>query len=323
MQAFDRLLDAFTGTRGCCLLFHRVTAGRDWSDLPDREFYVTVESLDALLGGLRRGGWDIVTLDEALRRRSGARRFVNFSIDDAYRDTWELAAPLFRAHGVPLTVFVTTGVPDGGDALWNRGLETVLQDSRAVALRGQVAILELPDAAARRAAFRHLRTLWEATDPVARYHEFCADNGRDPVDLHARHAITWDMLRSLADDPGIEIGAHTMSHPRLSALPDHVALAEMRGSRLRLEQQLGVPVRHFAYPYGRRGDCGPRESSLARQAGFASAATTRKGVIRPGRPVDPFRLPRNTLNGARTGTASLQAHLTGLSGALARALRRD
>ncbi len=172
----------------------------------------------------------------------------------------------------------------------------------------------------RRAAFAAISALWDGYGGNSAYLRFCDRHGEDPEALRREHAITWDMLRALRDESLVEIGAHTVSHPRVTALSPDRALAEMRGSRERLEEMLGRPVRHFAFPYGRRGDCGERDFALAEAAGFRSAATTSKGLIRPG--ADPFRLPRNTLNGEHRSFALASAHLLGVSGLLARMVGR-
>lgn len=85
-------------------------------------------------------------------------------------------------------------------------------------------------------------------------------------------------------------------------------------------QMIGVEARHFAFPYGRAGDCGPRDFELARRVGYSSAATTRKGIIR--RRPDAFQLPRNTLNGGHQNLALIELHLNGFTGAAARVLGR-
>ena len=102
----------------------------------------------------------------------------------------------------------------------------------------------------------------------------------------------------------------------MSSLTPERARAELQGCRDRLIEKLDLPVRHFAFPYGRSADCGPRDFAIARDAGFASAATTRKGLMRTGQ--DPFDLPRNTINGAHRSLATMELHLTGLTGAAAR-----
>ena len=42
-----------------------------------------------------------------------SRKFANLSFDDGYRDTLEVALPVFAARRVPMTVYLTTGFLDG------------------------------------------------------------------------------------------------------------------------------------------------------------------------------------------------------------------
>jgi peptidoglycan/xylan/chitin deacetylase (PgdA/CDA1 family) len=78
-----------------------------------------------------------------------------------------------------------------------------------------------------------------------------------------------DEIRELAE-AGVEIGAHTVTHPDLAQLDRERCLREMSESRQTLEQITGHPVRTFAYPYCRYGD-GAVEA--AREAGFLAAVT--------------------------------------------------
>jgi peptidoglycan/xylan/chitin deacetylase (PgdA/CDA1 family) len=50
---------------------------------------------------------------------------------------------------------------------------------------------------------------------------------------------------------GLTIGSHTRSHALLTNESPERVRDELWGSRLELEQRLGAPVRHFAYPDGR------------------------------------------------------------------------
>jgi hypothetical protein len=109
-------------------------------------------------------------------------------------------------------------------------------------------------------------------------------------------------------------------HQRFSSLTDSEAFGALESGRRRLMEKLDIDVRHFAFPYGRSGDCGPRDFELARQAGFASAATSRKGLIRYGQ--DPFQPPRNTLNGGHKNVALVELHLSGITGVVAKMLGR-
>lgn len=319
-HALVSFLSSLLGDRGCCFTFHRLAASKGWADLPNRNFYVDAGFLAGLLHYLRQTGWDVVTMDEAVRRsaKPGGGRFVNFSIDDCYRDTAEAVVPLFRKFGVPVTLFVTAGIPDGTLPLSRAGLETILSERDRVTDGGVTYELDTPKA--RRAAFAAVSRRWDGCDAAREYLLFCAAHGADPAALDRKHAITWAMLDDLRNDPLVEVGAHSISHPHIAGLSPAEALAEMKGSRERIERRFRRPVRHFAFPYGRRADCGPRDFALAREAGFASAATTIKGLLRSG--ADPYGIPRNSLNGAHQRRVLAEAHLTGLSGLAARIVGR-
>ena len=311
-------IDRLEGPRGCLFTFHRVAKSSDWANLPNREFYVDLDFLDELLRHAQRRGWRVVTIDEAVRAvkdRKFTERFINFSIDDAYRDTYEMIVPVFRKHGVPLTIYVTTGIPDQSCLLWTTGLETILHERDHVLVpNGQeVSALPIATVEAKRIAYKQVSQQWEAADPVQLFKRFCELNGYDAIKLHKQHAIDWDMLAELRSDPSVELGAHTVSHPRLSALAAGDALTEMAESRARLENYLGIKVRHFAFPYGRSGDCGPRDFDLASRAGFASSATTRKGLLSRHMKAGIYSLPRITINGNDRAMSRIEAHLVGLS----------
>lgn len=73
---------------------------------------------------------------------------------------------------------------------------------------------------------------------------------------------------------GWEVGAHTMSHPRLTTLPLPVAATEIRRSKTELETALHTQIVSFAYPYG---DCDEAVKNAVRAAGFALGIATDTG----------------------------------------------
>ncbi len=73
---------------------------------------------------------------------------------------------------------------------------------------------------------------------------------------------------------GHEIGAHTRTHPDLTALSDDQLFNEVEGSREDL-QAIGVtPLNYFAYPYG---DYDARVIQAVKNAGFAAARSSNGG----------------------------------------------
>jgi peptidoglycan/xylan/chitin deacetylase (PgdA/CDA1 family) len=93
---------------------------------------------------------------------------------------------------------------------------------------------------------------------------------------------------------GMEVGSHSLSHQRLHELPQEVARYEIAESRTALRNMLGIPIEHFAYPFGHfTADT----VELVRRAGYSSAMTVLPGVARASD--DPLRLPRILVNGER------------------------
>jgi peptidoglycan/xylan/chitin deacetylase (PgdA/CDA1 family) len=79
--------------------------------------------------------------------------------------------------------------------------------------------------------------------------------------------VTWDDVRALMA-AGMEIGSHTLTHPRLPDLPDEAVEQELKASKSRLEKELARPVETLAYPYNAVRS---RLASLARAAGYRVA----------------------------------------------------
>jgi peptidoglycan/xylan/chitin deacetylase (PgdA/CDA1 family) len=77
---------------------------------------------------------------------------------------------------------------------------------------------------------------------------------------------------------GFQIGAHSMTHPRLSRLSDQDVIGELSRSRAVLEDLLGSTVTHMAYPFG---DYDARVRSRAADTGYRSACSVRIGRSAP------------------------------------------
>jgi peptidoglycan/xylan/chitin deacetylase (PgdA/CDA1 family) len=105
-------------------------------------------------------------------------------------------------------------------------------------------------------------------------------------DFPERPMVTWDEVREMAG-AGVEIGAHTLTHPRLTDLSAAEAAAEVAGARQLIEAKIEAPVASFAYPYGLFDDS---VAEAVAAAGYHLACTTRPGFNRPG--IDPLRLRR-------------------------------
>jgi peptidoglycan/xylan/chitin deacetylase (PgdA/CDA1 family) len=108
--------------------------------------------------------------------------------------------------------------------------------------------------------------------------------GTDAADN--RPMLTADQLRDV-HARGVEVGAHSHTHPELDMLGPTDMAAEVRRPREVLEDLLSAPVSSFAYPFGyhRR----PVRDAV-REAGYASACAV--GHLGATEPLDRYAIPR-------------------------------
>jgi peptidoglycan/xylan/chitin deacetylase (PgdA/CDA1 family) len=75
-------------------------------------------------------------------------------------------------------------------------------------------------------------------------------------------------------------------------------------------------------PYGDPASAGPRDFALARDIGFKTAVTTRKGVLYPAHRQYLSALPRVSLNGEYQSLDYTALYLTGLPFALGKGFKQ-
>jgi peptidoglycan/xylan/chitin deacetylase (PgdA/CDA1 family) len=128
--------------------------------------------------------------------------------------------------------------------------------------------------------FHFPATLFAVSDRVGR-----AADWDGAGELAGRPLMDWPSLAELTRE-GIEIGAHSRTHPRLPELEPTNATEEIVGSRDELSRRLDVPVRSFCYPYGRKTS--EVVESVA-EAGFDSACGVERGLNYPSTPLHELR----------------------------------
>lgn len=290
------------GVSGAILMLHRVRQESDRRWLADPGLWVTDRHLATLIRALKRQGYAIVPLDQALDRlaQPDGRPFVCLTFDDGYGDFHDIALPVLAAEQVPAALYVTSGFVDRAAPLWEVGLEALVARGGAlVADWGEgERRLDLTTDDGKRAAYGLLCRALRALPPAHRatvLQDLSERTGLDFIAETDRAVITWTRLEALAGSPWVTIGGHTRSHPALSLLPEAAVAEEMISDRSRLEQRLGLAVRHFAYPYGDRQAVAAQTIATAARQGFASATLAYGGPLRTGD--GAFALPRIGIGG--------------------------
>ncbi|HEV2513094.1 polysaccharide deacetylase family protein [Bosea sp. (in: a-proteobacteria)] len=307
--------------KGAILTLHHVRPAAAGSGFRQNGLLeITPDFLDRALTLIRAEGYDIVSLDEALARLADPRPgrfFVALTFDDGYRDNLDHAWPVLARHQAPWTLYVVRGFAERTARLWWLELEEAIRALRRVSVElpdGRFDALAGTDGEKQNAFDRLYWRLRKGPEAIllSAISGLAAEAGIDSAGLVERECLPTETLRSLAGAPGVTIGAHTLSHPMLAKHPEEEARREVVESKAWLEDALGTPVRHFAYPVGDPGSAGPREFALANEAGFASAVTTRPGHLFAEHADHLHALPRVSLNGLHQSEVALKSLLSGL-----------
>jgi peptidoglycan/xylan/chitin deacetylase (PgdA/CDA1 family) len=301
-----RLLSRWYGGVGLILTLHHVRPASPQPFQPNRLLEISPDFLEQVALQLRRSNVDIVSLDEMHRRLVEGdfeRRFVTVTFDDGYKDTLQYAYPVLKRHEIPFAIYIPTSFPEGSGELWWLALESVISRNESVELvfQGQNRRFDCRTPQEKSAVFATLywwlRSFQSEDELRSVVRELC---GRHHVDITAlcdELCMGWDEIATLAADPLVTIGAHTVNHPMLAKVSEEAVRSELKMSRSAIEARLGIRPHHFAYPVGDATSAGSREFRIAAELNFRTAVTTRPGVLFPEHAQHLTALPRISVNG--------------------------
>ena len=311
--AFERRYVA----RGLILIYHRVAE----DPIDPWRLCVSPENFARHMEILRKKGFKTVHVSELadfVRARRVPRKTVAVTFDDGYRDNLDAARPILERYETPATHFATAGYIGSDEPFWWDVLDAVFLRTetppgmighhavRANSTTGRSAAIP----SSRRGAMRQ-GAEWKPLGPAqTRRHEIHDSLWRLLVtalpaerERVIRHLIDWaelapatwaqsrpmseNELRRLGGNGLVEIGAHSLTHPALSALPPALQAHELGASKARLEDVLGTEIRGCSYP---QGQSSTSVQQLAREAGYDFACGSVASAV--GSRSNLFHLPR-------------------------------
>ena len=255
-MAATRLTDAlirFDAWSGVLVLtFHRIGRPEESALDPD-VFSATPEAFQAQMETLA-AHFEVIAAHDLDRAFTGRRsRAVVITFDDGYRDNFVHALPVLRRLGLPATFFLTAGfldrprLPWWDEVVWRVGSDSLAPRKLAEQLRLDLPV-ESPAAASATLLERYKRLPQAAAEELLERVREVAGEPAGPIEAEELW-MTWDMVRGLVD-AGLDVGAHTMTHPVLTALGEDEQDDEIGRSLERVKQEVGRSTALFAYPVG-------------------------------------------------------------------------
>ncbi|MDD4857172.1 MAG: polysaccharide deacetylase family protein [Candidatus Krumholzibacteria bacterium] len=229
-------------------------------------------------------------------------RSLIITFDDGYIDNCEVAFPLLRKHGLPAVMFVAAGYMGERRLFWWDRLAYIAKTAKRRSasidepLRLKIDLDSFHEAqdAARR-LIGTAKTLPESDKELfikrlAAAFEVEIDEGAFAMTMR------WDQLREM-DAQGIEIGAHSISHPIFSNIDPGLLEREVSQSKALIERELGREVITFGAPGRGRIPAEAKERfektlrGLIESSGYSFSTMYQWGLVYE-RDFDPFAIRR-------------------------------
>jgi peptidoglycan/xylan/chitin deacetylase (PgdA/CDA1 family) len=255
--------------------------------------------------------YQILSMDEVahcIKSGIGFKRpSMAISFDDGYLDNYTLAYPVLKKYGVPASIYLTTGLIGTLERTWPDEIELAIMETKKdefklQTLFGDKEVQIKTKEGKEEANIKTAEALknrpdderWELVEEI---NAILTENKNFENRKKSRMMLNWDEVKKMAAN-GITIGSHSHTHPILTRMLLQKAKEEILNSKKIIEENLGIQVKHFAYPNGREEDFSEELRDYCREIGFESVESVIYGVN------DPSRGNGNTFALKRIGATS-------------------
>lgn len=306
-------------TKGLILMYHRVAeVGCDpWGlCVSPPNFAEHLQVLKTAANVMR-----LEELAQAHQQGNIPERAVVITFDDGYIDNFVNAKPLLEKYEIPATIFLVSGYIGKDREFWWDEVERVflspgkLPATLTLKINDRVynwdlsQVTEYTETDYQRD--RHLSawqgkkgsrqaifySVWETLQPLPNQQQKLALDHilqwsqKSPNARHDYRPMNSDEVQKLISGGLIEVGAHTVNHPFLSAHGETDQQEEIAQGKTDIEKLLGRTITTFTYPFGAYNRT---TVPLVKNLGFTCACSTE--ALPVWWKCDPYQLPRFGVN---------------------------
>ena len=274
------------------LTYHRFSREADPSKISADQFAAHLEYLKKYNR--------VLSLSEAAERLRNEKPLPRgatvITIDDGYRDAYDVAFPILKQFEMPATLYVVTDFLDGKCWLWTDLMRHVLTETKKDFLR-----LEFENGESIETKLQNEQQRLDTANRVNRRLKQMSNERKNakikeitdvlevkiPALPSEKFApVSWEQALEM-DASGLSIESHTVTHPILTNINKAELDFELQTSKKRLETALGRTIENFCYP---NGTLDAQVSQAVENAGYKCAVTTRYGFN--GKQANQFALNR-------------------------------
>jgi peptidoglycan/xylan/chitin deacetylase (PgdA/CDA1 family) len=242
----------------------------------------------------------VITFGEYLKLRINREKIpqniVILTIDDGYRDFYEIAYPIIKKMNLSATFFSTVNFISRKIWLWPDRISYALDETSNTKFTYTLGKKVIDcDLSSSESAFKVWKLFsdycikisdekkWELIKELEKF--LCVCLPKSPPSEYS--AVTWEQLAEMSKN-GIEIGSHTLNHPILSKIKEENLYDEINLSKTYLEDKLCKEIVSFCYPNSAPDDINKKVIEQVKKAKYKGAVF---GLL-PGNFDDLYSIPR-------------------------------
>lgn len=222
------------------LMYHRISEDEEVGVHPYYKLCTPPSRFREHMQFIKDNGYRVVSLKEAADLVSNEssylpppHKYLVLTFDDGYEDFYTTAWPILKEFGYPATLFLPTG-------LLRDGLEVTPRNEPDTAYLSRFALRHYSNTRGR--SVTSAPSLSGSSLQPGRYEPSQANPTRSPF-------LSWAQVKELSNH-GVTLGSHSVNHVQLYHLKDWSDIRlELLNSKKDIEQNVGVTVSIFSYPY--------------------------------------------------------------------------
>lgn len=257
------------------LMYHRFSKTRF-------ERVMDINYFEQQIGTLKRK-FNIASMSELIDCKKKGNQLpansVIITIDDGYSDFYDIAFPVLKKYQVPAILYATHNFVDGTSWMWPDKIEYIVHTTSKSLYSLNENGINI------QAIFNSDSDRSQAWNDIADYCLTLSEQQKNEyinqlsqeLDVNIPEtapdqyrAVSWDNIKEMSVH-GIEIGGHTMTHPKLTQAAETDLDVEIAKSRELLQSATQQEINSFAYPNGTRQDFDDNIKQKVREAGYANA----------------------------------------------------
>jgi peptidoglycan/xylan/chitin deacetylase (PgdA/CDA1 family) len=225
-------------------MLHRVHPFEDNKLFSNENMKVSPEFLEMFITQLKSEGYEFINLDrlyDILQNKESTKKKIVLTLDDGYKDNYEIAYPIFKKHKIPFTIYLTTSFPEKKAILWWYILEDLIMEYDEIKL-SKNRIFKCKTNKEKERVFLEIRLIiisLKQDNFLDELNDLFESNDIDWYSKINELSMNWKQIIDISNNDLCTIAGHTKNHYALNGLKMDKVLEEINQANQLIELKIG------------------------------------------------------------------------------------